>query len=193
MKINQEQFLLSLHQNLQEELSQTQELEKLPLEKLQWKKHDKAWNILECVYHLNLYGEFYIPHFQRLLKTAKDKSSETYTSGWLGNYFANSMKPKAEKVKNKMPSPKDKNPIGLPLEKDIINTRIQQINALIEIVDLAKSKDLKKKRCPITISTFITLQLGDALHFIINHESRHLLQIKKILHYKENINPVNNE
>ncbi|KXX67303.1 DinB family protein [Flammeovirga sp. SJP92] len=191
MKIDQKQFLRSLLQNLQEELTQTQDLEKLPIDTLQFRKNEKAWNILECLYHLNLYGEFYIPHFLRLLTKAQPKKRDVYRSGWLGNYFANSMKPTAQKVKNKMPSPKDKNPLGLPLEKDIISTRIKQLNELIEVVNKAQEKDLEKKRCPITISKFITLQLGDTIHFIINHEERHMLQVKKILIYKEELEQLN--
>ncbi|WP_044200713.1 DinB family protein [Flammeovirga sp. OC4] len=191
MKINQEHFLASLQNSLEQELEQVEILKELPLAHLQFRRHENAWNVLECLYHLNLYGEFYIPHFQRLLKAAKQKEKEDYKSGWLGNYFAKSMKPKEQKVKNKMPSPKEKNPLGLPLDRDVINHRLQQISDLLLIIEQAKNKDLERERCPITISKWITLQLGDTLHFIINHEERHLLQIKKILLYREKEKEVN--
>ncbi|MBD0401326.1 DinB family protein [Flammeovirga sp. EKP202] len=191
MRINQAQFLATLQDGLEKELIQVKKIQQLPLAHLQYRKYEKAWNILECLYHLNLYGEFYIPQFQHLLKTAKDKQKEQYKSGWLGNYFANSMKPSEQKIKNKMPSPKEKNPLGLPLESDVITTRIQQINKLLIIVEQAKNKDLEQKRCPITISKWITLQLGDTIHFIINHEERHMLQIKKILLHMEKNEGVN--
>lgn len=182
MKIKQSIFIENLEKSLLADRVKIKDLSVLSLEDLQKRPHPKSWNILECVYHLNLYGEFYIPQFKEKIKKGKPIKNDIYKSGWLGNYFANIMKPNKGKIANKMPAPSDKNPIGLPLEKDVFEIRLQQIELMINILKTAKEVDIKKSRCSITISKWITLQLGDTLHFIINHENRHTLQAVNIMH-----------
>lgn len=186
MKTSQTTFLTELEKSLLSDLDNVKHFQTLSEDNLTIRRYEGSWNILECMYHLNLYGEFYIPHFQRLVKLSPPLKNNNYNSGWLGNYFANSMKIKEGKKLNKMPTLIDKNPIGLPLNKNILKTRVTQITELLGILNQAKSIDLEKKRCPITLTKWITIQLGDALHFIINHENRHNHQAMKIMNYIEN-------
>jgi len=49
---------------------------------------------LECLEHLNVYDEFYLPEIEKTINSAKNKSEFIFKSGILGNYFAESMIPK---------------------------------------------------------------------------------------------------
>ncbi len=58
----------------------------------------KSWSILECLEHLNLYGDFYIPEIKNRIESSKTLPKENFKSRILGNYFAKSMLPKEKTV-----------------------------------------------------------------------------------------------
>ena len=89
-----------LIQLTQKNLNEVQAFKELPMELLNQKPNAKSWSILECIEHLNRYGDFYIPEIKNQLEKSTHKKSEVFNSGILGNYFAKSMLPK-EKL-NKM-------------------------------------------------------------------------------------------
>src|SRR5678815_2669931 len=68
-----------------------------------------AWSAMQCLGHLNAYGDYYLPAIEKAISETKqqDKTrSTTFTPGWLGNYFTNLMMPN----KNGVPSKKMKAP-----------------------------------------------------------------------------------
>src|SRR4051794_32501599 len=70
-----------------------------------------AWSAMQCLGHLNTYGDYYLPAIEKAIKEAKEQnkiSSETFTPGWLGNYFTNLMMPNEKGVPSKkMKAPKN--------------------------------------------------------------------------------------
>src|SRR5688572_28558864 len=69
----------------------------LPEDMLTRKPAPDRWSILECLEHLNLYGDFYLVEIERCILGAEKSDTVTYHSGWLGNYFANMMLPGMKK------------------------------------------------------------------------------------------------
>lgn len=106
------------------------------------------------------------------------KSTPIFKSGILGNYFAKTMLPK-EKL-NKMKTFKDKNPINSTLDKKCIDRFILQQQKILELLDIARNKDLSKIKTSISISKWIKLKLGDTFRVIIYHNERHIVQSNKI-------------
>lgn len=146
---------------------------------LNWRKTPESWNVLECLEHLNLYGDFYIPEIECAIKNSKTISELEFKSGFLGNYFAMSMLPK-EKL-NKIKTFKSKNPLNSKLDKVAINRFVDQQLKFIELLDQSRTVDLNKVKVKISISKWIKLKLGDIFRFVINHNSRHIQQIEGIL------------
>lgn len=145
---------------------------------LTWRKEKNSWNILECLEHLNLYGDFYLPVFKRAISESKTKNEKDFNSGWLGNYFAKSMLPR--ETLNYMKTFKDKNPLHEKLDKRVIEKFLKQQKQLLKYLEDAEKVSLNKVKVPISIAKWIKLKLGDALHFFVNHNLRHIEQIKKI-------------
>ena len=50
-----------LIQIIQNHIKEAQYFKTLSLEKLNQKQDDSSWSVLECLEHLNLYGDFYLP------------------------------------------------------------------------------------------------------------------------------------
>jgi hypothetical protein len=179
MKIATSQLVAELNKSINGHIQYAESLLQIPEEKLNYRTHPESWSALECLQHLNLYGDFYLPEIDRRINQSKTKPEPVFKSGILGNYFANSMLPK-EKL-NKMKTFQDKNPSGSTLDKRTIEEFIRQQNELLSLLDRAKKISLNKVRNSITISNIIKLKLGDTFRFLVNHNERHIRQAKRAI------------
>jgi hypothetical protein len=171
-------LIQSLLEQTKQIINQVERLKTYDLQTLTWKENEISWSILECVEHLNLYGDFYLPQIEIQIKNSTTNTESEFKSGILGNYFAKSMLPK-EKL-NKMKTFKDKNPLNAKLDKSVIDKFINQQIKLLELLTQSKNVSLNKVKIQTSISSLIKLKLGDTFTFFINHIKRHLYQIEKI-------------
>jgi len=146
---------------------------------LNFKVNNDKWSILECLEHLNRYGEFYLPEIRVSIQSSRKSNDREFKSGLLGNYFANSMLPK-EKL-NKMKTFKSMNPTGSSLNKSVLDNFISQQNTLLELLEQARTVSLTKNRTGISISKWIKLKLGDTFRVVVYHNFRHIIQAEEVL------------
>jgi hypothetical protein len=147
---------------------------------LNYKTHPESWSILECIEHLNLYGDFYLPEIEKQILAQKEQEpGAIFKSGVLGNYFAELMQAKNGRIK-KMKSPKDKNPVHSRLSVTTIERFIKQQERLLNILRLARSVDLTKTKTAISLTRLIKLRLGDTFRFFIYHIERHIAQAQRV-------------
>ena len=165
-------------------INQAEKLKSYDLNTLTWKQSEISWSILECLEHLNLYGEFYLPQIESKIENSTTKTDIEFNSGILGKYFAKSMLPK-EKL-NKMKTFKDKNPLNANLDKTVINKFINQQIKLLDLLNQSRNVSLNKVKIQTSISSLIKLKLGDTFQFFINHIIRHLNQINRIQNAMKN-------
>lgn len=159
-------------------INQAEKLKAEDLTYLTWKENSETWCKLECLKHLNLYGDYYLPQIEKKIKQSKTQFEMEFKSGILGNYFANSMLPK-EKL-NKMKTFKNKNPLNSHLEKGVIDEFIAQQNRLIDLMKQSKKVSLNKVKIETSLSKWLKFKLGDTFRFIVNHNIRHMKQIERI-------------
>lgn len=151
-------------------------LESIQKEDLLKRKNSESWNTLEVTEHLKRYGDFYLPVLEKALLDAPTSGNNDFKSGWLGNYFANAMKPGSAR----MNTFKSKNPLGESISPDVISTFINQLEKLSELLELCRYKNLSKIKVKTTIP-IVKINAGDALKVVIYHNDRHVNQIKNIL------------
>ncbi|MCD0478056.1 DinB family protein [Chryseobacterium sp. LC2016-29] len=179
MKIPTLQLIDELKKITEENIQFAENLLNQTDEKLNFRLSENSWSILECLEHLNRYGNFYIPEIRKRIENSDTKSTEIFNSGILGNYFAKSMLPK-EKL-NTMKTFKSMNPIHSKLDKSVLNEFITQQKQMIHLLNEAKNIDLNKVKTSISISNLIKLKLGDTFRFVIYHNLRHINQAKRNL------------
>lgn len=180
MKIKAQQLISDLEALTQKHLEYAVFLNNKSKEELSLKANPQSWNTLECLEHLNLYGNFYLPEIETRLRNNKNHpSKELFKSGFLGNYFAESLWPK-EKA-SKMKTLKKTNPINQNLDKQVIENFISQQHKMLSLLKEARTADLNKVKTSISISKWIKLKLGDTLRVVIYHNERHLKQAERIL------------
>lgn len=174
-----EQLIQSLIEQTNQIINKIENLKNEHLEMLKWKSDVESWNILECLEHLNLYGEFYLNEIDKAISKAKTLIEENFKSGFLGNYFSKSMLPK-EKL-NKMKTFKDKNPMNSNLDMQMVfDEFINQQMKMLDLLNKARKVSLNKTKIKTSFSALIKLKLGDAFQFVVNHNKRHLEQIERI-------------
>lgn len=173
-----EKLIQTLLEQTRQIINQAEKLKSYDLNTLTWKENEISWSILECLEHLNLYGNFYLPQMENKIKNSTTKTDLDFKSGILGNYFAKSMLPK-EKL-TKMKTFKDKNPLNSNLDKSVIDKFINQQIKLLDLLHQSRYISLNKVKIQTSISSLIKLKLGDTFQFFINHIIRHLKQIDRI-------------
>ena len=158
----------------------------LDVNQLNFKKSMEQWSILECIEHLNLYGDYYLPEIQkRMLESNDSSTAEIFKAGIIGNYFANLMKVSNGKIK-KMKAPQDKNPVNSALTITTLDRFLKQQELLKVLLNKGRSVNLNKIKISISISKMVKLKLGDTFRFYVYHIDRHIIQAENQL---KNIDP----
>lgn len=123
MKTTSEQLIEDLIERTRQYLNAAEKFKMLSDSYLNKRPAPESWSVLECIEHLNLYGDFYLPEIGKCIRESRYPPEHNFKSGWLGNYLANSMLPK-EKL-NKMKTFPSMNPIGSKLGKNTLDRFIE--------------------------------------------------------------------
>lgn len=157
----------------------SRELRSLSEQELNFKPDTGTWSVLECLEHLNRYGDFYLPVIEEaMLSGARCPADSAFKSGLIGNYFAHLMKVRNGKV-TKMKSPPDKNPSGSVLSATTIDRFLKQQALLEVLLQRGREADLTGIRVPISLTRLIRLRLGDTFRFFVYHIERHVQQAQR--------------
>ncbi len=133
-----------------------------------------GWSILQCLDHLNSYGNYYLPQIRDALKRAKKSNKSIYRSGWLGDYFIRMMSP--ETGTKKFKAFKNHQPEKVLDSRKVIDEFHSQQELLLGYLSEAKQLDIASVKVPVSISPLIGIRLGDTFGFLLAHNRRHLLQ-----------------
>ena len=147
-------------------------------EELNWKRSGETWSILECIRHLTIYGDFYLPEIRRRIENGGHRKSDEFKTGVIGNYFVEMIRPKEQlkKIKTK----KTFDPADSCLDALTIIDFIDQQKEMLNLLDRSRQVNLTKVKTAISISKLLKLRLGDTMRFVIYHNQRHLIQARNV-------------
>lgn len=183
--MQRKELISDLRNRTERIIKETSGLTSLSNEELNYRNSPQSWSILECLEHLNRYGDFYLAEIENRIKVAKPSKREEFKSGWLGNYFAMSMLPGEKGKLNKMKTFKSMNPIHIPLNVEVIRKFLDQQQKLLQLLELANQVDLGRVKTSISISKWIKLKLGDTFRVVVYHNQRHMLQAQRVLRARQ--------
>ena len=183
---NTQQLIVDLQQQTETILNiATRQWQMLPHGAMLHKESADRWSATQCLMHLNSYGDYYLPALQKAMEEAEQKgwrSTTNFTAGFTGNWFTNLMLPKGEaKTIRKMKSPKNHTPVTNGNSDAVLAAFTDQQEVLLQLLEKAKSVDLRKTKVSISISRFIKLTLGDTFRFLIAHNYRHVVQAERAI------------
>ena len=181
MKIQQEELLESLKKDV-EVLLECADFFRNEIDALLIPPVPGKWSIAQILEHLNGYGRIYLPIINKEISISQSKRVAWFNSGFLGNYFTNMMKPKdVFEIKNKMKTLKSHTPDNNLNPGKVLDEFVEQQHQFLQLLDMAKLKDLNAVRVPLSITKFIKLKLGDTFRFLIAHEQRHFVQARNAI------------
>lgn len=174
MKTPTENLISDLIERTRKNLNRAQQLHDMNIETLNHKSNPESWSALECLEHLNFYGDFYLPEIERRIKATRHSAEPDFEAGLLGNYFAKMMLP-GEKMKP-MKTLKSTNPNGSKLDRSTIEKFISQQKKMLDLLNDARKVSLNKTKASISIAPMLKLKLGDIFRVVIYHNERHIAQ-----------------
>ena len=166
-----------------------QEFSVLSLHQLNTKPAPDKWSIAECLAHLNLTLNIYIPQMLKVVEQSEKygKQKENFSYSAIGKLAFKAMLPKSDNtIGFKMKTFKRLNP-----ERSAINAAktisefLEFQNQIIQIIHGLKNTSLTKPKIITAAGPIIKMNIGDALHFMVAHNQRHIIQAQnvfKIIH-----------
>ncbi len=114
-KINSQQLLAVLKEDVRQIILNASKLKNKPKEKLVQQPSPDKWSIVQVLEHLNIYSRHYIDAIEKKLHHHETNNSHFFYPGLLGNYFTGLMKPdKNNSISKKMKAPKNAIPQDKP-------------------------------------------------------------------------------
>lgn len=159
---------------------------KLSEVQLNQKPAPDKWSIAQCLIHIIKADEIYLKQFERKISD-QSIADLSYKPGWLGNWFANNIAPKQDKLQSSMKSLKVMDPqVNIELlgnefkdGQDVINKFITQQKSLNSYMKTAINIDLATIKIQTAIP-LVKIKLGDAFRFVVGHNERHIWQAEKV-------------
>lgn len=182
-KFKSEDLINELQQDVRRLIDAAQFFKGADKVKLAYSKEEGKWSVVQILEHLNAYHRYYLPEIEKAMAVKTENVSAWFNSGVWGEKFVKSMKPtNVYEIKNKMRAMKKYTfPNSLNVDT-VLNEFVEHNNKLLQLLELARSRDLNTIRIPITLTKLVKLKLGDALRFLVAHEQRHMIQARNTLH-----------
>lgn len=174
MKTSTKALVSDLIGRTRQNLEFAKEFGNMSLQILNYKSSPRNWSALECLAHLNFYGDYYLPEIEKRIQSSNHPAEPDFKAGLLGDYFAKMMLP-GEKMKP-MKTLKSTNPNGSTLSKSTIKKFIEQQEGMMKLLDRSQKISLNKTKTSISVAPMLKLKLGDTFRVVIYHNERHIAQ-----------------
>jgi len=182
-KFKSEDLINSLEADVRQLVSAVELMKGMDKIKLAYPLTNGRWTAVQAIEHLNMYGRYYLPTIEKAIAVKTSDRKAWFNSGWFGDYFTNSIKPtNVYEIKKKMKALKGYTPPAALNVDTVLNEFIDQQHKLLNLLNIARDRDLNAIRIPISISKLIKLKLGDTFRFLIAHEQRHMIQARNAIH-----------
>ncbi len=174
MKTNSRLLLKELSAIANEDYTIVSRLSQYQNDTLSRKPSATGWSALECLEHLNLYAQYYLPKISESLENTQKGNNETFRSGLIGDYLVGMVKIKEHS--KKMKTLKSMEPNSKKLNHNIITDFLSNQKQLQTLLQRAETSDINKGKIGVSFSKLLRLKSGDILRFMVYHNQRHVQQ-----------------
>jgi hypothetical protein len=145
---------------------------------LNWQPRPGAWSIGQCLEHLRIGNEVYLPAIAAALEGRKHASVEEISLGWFSRWFIRSFiapNPGGTRAR----APKKVAP-PLQVEPGILDAYLRSNQAARELTARAGAYDVNRIRFRNPFIAGLRFTVGTGLEITAKHQARHLLQAEKV-------------
>jgi len=151
---------------------------------LQWKPSSDSWSIVECMDHVVSFNKQYLPQLKEKVELgySPERSPSTpYRSTYYGNMMAGAVSPDSIYKLKSSPSSQPQ----LKTVSEICSETESMINQSVLILEKASGCDLNNILVVSADDQMVKMPLGDKLNFLVEHQLRHLKQIKRVINHPQ--------
>jgi hypothetical protein len=150
----------------------------LTAEQLNWQPAPSSWSVGQCLEHLCLGNETYLPSLSAALAKKRASAVEEITPGWVGRWFIRSfIEPSPVTKRASAPS---KIVPNQHVELSVLNRFLRGNEALREFIRQASSYNVNQIRFRNPYVSVVRFTVGTGLEILSGHERRHLLQAQRV-------------
>ena len=150
----------------------------LTKEQLNWQPAPDSWSIGQCLEHLCIMNEFYLPPISAAFKEKPDSPVEQIAPGWFGGWFIrNFAEPTSGRRRVRAPA---KIRPASNVEVSVLGRFLSGNQSCRDIIVSAGSKNVNRIRFWNPFIPGLRFTVGTGLEIIVRHERRHLLQAERV-------------
>lgn len=151
----------------------------LSAEQLNWQPRPDKWSVGQCLEHLCISGEVYMPPIASALRHRQPSPVAEIRPGWFGgwfirNYIAPSPHSKTAKAPRKI------RPVLGVVDPSVLDRFLAMNRELRALIERAAPYDVNRIRFANPFVPLIRFTVGTGLEIMSKHEDRHLLQAEKV-------------
>ena len=145
---------------------------------LNWKPSQDAWSVGQCLEHLRITNEVYLPAIAASLTARPLLAVQEIAPGWFGRWFIrNYIEPSPESKRAR--APKKVTP-GARVDPHILDLFLTSNQAARELVGRASDYDVNRIRFKNPFIPVLRFTVGTGLEIVSRHQRRHLLQAERV-------------
>lgn len=147
-------------------------------ERLNWQPAPGSWSAGQCIEHLCITNEAYLPAISAALIEKPDSPVREITPGWFGRWFLRSFIEPSPQTK-RAPAPPKTRPASR-IELSVLERFLAGNQACREVILRAREKNVNDIRFWNPLLPGVRFTVGTGLEIIAAHERRHLLQAQRV-------------
>jgi DinB superfamily len=147
-------------------------------EQLNWRPRPEAWSLGQCLEHLCITNEQYVPAISASLAGKAESRAQAITPGWFGRWFIKSFIEPSPQTR-RAAAPKKIVP-GAEVEASVLDRFLRINQATRELIRRAANYDVNRIRFKNPFLPLLRFTVGTGLEIIPGHERRHLLQAERV-------------
>ena len=147
-------------------------------EQLNWQPAPDSWSVGQCLEHLCITNETYMPPISTALKEKPDSPVEQITPGRFARWFIRSFAEPSPNTK-RASAPRKIRPAAR-VDSSVLDRFLSGNRSWRELIIRARSKNVNKIRFWNPFVLGLRFTVGTGLEIIASHERRHLLQAERV-------------
>jgi hypothetical protein len=147
-------------------------------EQLNWKPAEDLWSVGQCLQHLYVANDVYLPAIANALDDRPPSPVQDITPGWLGRWFIrNYIEPSSRGKRARAPR---KIAPAQQVDPSILDLFLRSNDAARDLVCRAGAYDINRIRFRNPFVPLLRFTVGTGLEIVWRHQRRHLLQAERI-------------
>ncbi len=175
---NQKQLLEQLADQVDETTAKFVDMTvNLTADQLRWRPTGERWSIAECVAHLLLTDMPYVKAIERQYAAGPvdPQPDKPYMTTWLGRLMLNTVDPATAR---RVPTAGAFKPVTVPA--DFVADFVKHQQILKKNIHDSSNRNLNLVRVTSPVTKLLRFRLGECLHFLVIHQTRHLNQARVV-------------